>query len=274
MKEARHPLIDPDAVVANTYEMREGTRCLLISGSNTGGKTVTLKTLALFVTMDACGISILCEQAPYHFLNKIYLDIGDKQSIQESLSTFSGHLARLSLICERADAHSFVVLDELGSGTDPNEGECLAIAILEALLQQQATIIASTHFAKSSLSHDTRGYFVSSVTFDMETMMPTYHYVEGVSGQSNALRSPTLSFAGCDRRARTFIGKSRGKVIHSACLSVWKKKQLLCNREKMTLHARLDECRSCADNCRKRRIRCRSTRENCWKRQGRSKNAL
>ncbi len=242
MKEARHPLIDPDAVVANTYEMREGTRCLLISGSNTGGKTVTLKTLALFVTMTHAGFPILCEQATIPFFEQIYLDIGDQQSIQESLSTFSGHLARLSLICERADAHSFVVLDELGSGTDPNEGECLAIAILEALLQQQATIIASTHFAKVKSFATTReDILLSSVTFDMETMMPTYHYVEGVSGQSNAFAIAKRYHLRDAIVERARFLKEQGQSDSQRLLERLEEEAAALQQEKMTLHARLDE---------------------------------
>lgn len=129
LKEARHPLIPAASVVANTYEMREPRRRLLISGSNTGGKTVTLKTIALFVILTHAGFPVLCERAIVPFYQRILLDVGDQQSIQESLSTFSSHLSRLARICELADARSFIILDELGSGTDPAEGECLAIAI-------------------------------------------------------------------------------------------------------------------------------------------------
>ena len=112
------------------------------------GQTVTLKTIALFVILTHAGFPVLCERAIVPFYQRILLDVGDQQSIQESLSTFSSHLSRLARICELADARSFIILDELGSGTDPAEGECLAIAILEELGRRHSTLVASTHFAR------------------------------------------------------------------------------------------------------------------------------
>ncbi|MEG0330140.1 MAG: endonuclease MutS2 [Longicatena sp.] len=186
-KNARHPLIDKKQVVSNTYELTAPYRCLLITGSNTGGKTVTLKTIGLFVAMSNCGMPISADVGVIPFFDAIYVDVGDDQSIQESLSTFSSHLAKLSYICEHVTPHSLVLLDELGSGTDPKEGEPFAIAILDYLRKSNAMIIATTHYsALKNYGADNEDILLSSVAFDLELMKPTYHYVEGISGQSNA----------------------------------------------------------------------------------------
>ena len=140
---AKHPLIDEQYVVANTYEIKEPYRSLLITGSNTGGKTVTLKTIGLFVVMTMCGMAVSAQEAIIPVFNGVYVNIGDDQSIAESLSTFSSHISQLAAICHKADANSLVLLDELGNGTDPKEGEPLAVAILEELSRRRATIIAT-----------------------------------------------------------------------------------------------------------------------------------
>lgn len=242
LQQARHPLIDEQRVVANTYTLAQEKNCLLISGSNTGGKTVTLKTIALFVTMTHAGFPILCERAQVPFFRAIYLDVGDQQSIQESLSTFSSHLSRLSTICEQADEDSFVVLDELGSGTDPNEGECLAIAILEALLKQQARVIASTHFAKVKAFANSRSdILLSCVAFDMETMQPTYRYLEGVSGQSNAFAIARRYHLRADIVERAQVLKEQGQGDAQRLMERLEEQATALQQEKETLHERLDE---------------------------------
>ena len=119
LKTARHPLIEEKKAVCNTYEIKPPYRSLIISGSNTGGKSVTLKTMGLFVLMTMCGMPLCCEEASVPFVSDIYVDIGDNQSIQESLSTFSSHISRLADICEHVDENALVFLVELGSGTDP-----------------------------------------------------------------------------------------------------------------------------------------------------------
>lgn len=187
IKNARHPLIDPDTVVANTYEFNPPYRSVLITGSNTGGKTVTLKTVGLAVCMAQSGLPILADTAILPFFDHIFADIGDDQSIQESLSTFSAHVSKLAVICAQVSDHSLILLDELGSGTDPREGECLAIAILEELRLSQAFVFATTHFsALKSYAKQRPDMMISSVAFDMENMRPTYRYQEGISGASNA----------------------------------------------------------------------------------------
>ena len=242
LKEARHPLIPAERVVANTYELKPDIRCLLISGSNTGGKTVTLKTIALFVAMTHAGFPILCENAVVPLFRAICLDVGDQQSIQESLSTFSSHLSRLSKICEQADQDSFVILDELGSGTDPNEGECLAIAILEQLLSRKATIIASTHFAKvKSFANSREDVLLSCVAFDMETMTPTYHYLEGVGGQSNAFAIARRYHLNDAIVQRAELLKEQGQDNVQELMERLEKNAAELQQQKEVLHERLDE---------------------------------
>ena len=187
LKEARHPLIDEKKVVANTYELKEPYHSMMITGSNTGGKTVTLKTIGLFVVMTMCGMAVSASEATIPYFNAVYVNIGDEQSIAESLSTFSSHISKLAYICNHADAHSFVLLDELGNGTDPKEGEPLAIAILEELRRRQVSFIATTHYsALKTYATSKEDILISSVEFDMEALRPTYRYIEGISGQSNA----------------------------------------------------------------------------------------
>lgn len=187
IKQARHPLIEREHVVSNNYEIKEPYHSLLITGSNTGGKTVTLKTIGLFVEMTLCGTPIAAEEAIIPMFHALYVDIGDEQSIQESLSTFSSHISKMAYITAHVDEHSLVLLDELGSGTDPREGEPLAVAILDDLRRSKAMVIATTHY--SALKHyasQNDDILLSSVEFDMEKMRPTYRYIEGISGQSNA----------------------------------------------------------------------------------------
>ena len=187
LKRARHPLIEEQKVVANTYEIKPPYHSLLITGSNTGGKTVTLKTIGLFAAMTMCGFPIAAEEGVIPLFDGIYVDIGDDQSIQESLSTFSSHISKMAYITAHAGYRSLVLLDELGSGTDPKEGEPLAVAILDALRNAHAMVIATTHYsALKSYGADHEDVLLSSVEFDMEQMRPTYHYIEGISGQSNA----------------------------------------------------------------------------------------
>ncbi len=187
MKNARHPLIDPKKVVANTYEMKDHS-ILLITGSNTGGKSVTLKTIGLFVLMSYCGFPVSADEVTIPKFDDIFIDIGDEQSIEQSLSTFSAHISKLAMITHKVSEHSLVILDELGSGTDPKEGEALAIAILDDLRKKKCMVLATTHYSKlKSASGKWPEVLCSSVEFDMEKMRPTYRYIEGMSGQSNAL---------------------------------------------------------------------------------------
>ena len=180
-------MIDPQKVVSNTYRLNTPKRMMLITGSNTGGKTVTLKTIGLFALMSMSGFPILCDEAQLPIFDHIFVDIGDEQSIEQSLSTFSAHLSKLARICDEASEHSLVLMDELGSGTDPKEGEALALAILQHLKDLKSTCIATTHY--SALKIECAKWdevLLSSVEFDVENLRPTYRFIEGLSGSSYA----------------------------------------------------------------------------------------
>ncbi|MPM52292.1 Endonuclease MutS2 [bioreactor metagenome] len=188
IEKARHPLIDSTKVVANTYRIIPPCKTLLITGPNTGGKTVSLKTIGLFVLMSYCGMAISCEEATIPLFDQLFVDIGDNQSIVNSLSTFSAHLQKLAYICDHASENSLILLDELGGGTDPVEGECLAISVLDYLRQLQPMIVATTHYnGLKTYGKSHPDILLASVQFDVEKLQPTYRYIEGLTGQSNAL---------------------------------------------------------------------------------------
>lgn len=182
-----HPLIDPKVVVKNTYTIKHG-QILIVSGPNTGGKTVTLKTIALSILMSMCGIPIIASSASIPIVDNIFVDLGDEQSVMASLSTFSSHLVRLADIVNHVTKDSLVLLDELGSGTDPKEGQALAVATLEHLRNTQAITLVTTHLSglKTYAQHSD-DILLASVEFDQEKLMPTYRFIEGLAGQSNAL---------------------------------------------------------------------------------------
>ncbi len=187
LKKTRHPLIDQNKVIANTYEMNIPKRMILISGSNTGGKSVALKTIGLFSAMTLCGMVIPCEEAIIPLFDEIYISIGDEQSIQESLSTFSGSISTLAYILDHASDRSLVLLDEIGNGTDPKEGEALALAIIEQLRKIKCMVVTTTHFASlKSYGATCDDILLASVEFDMEKLAPTYRYIEGMSQGSYA----------------------------------------------------------------------------------------
>ena len=159
----------------------------MISGPNMGGKTVTLKTIGLFVALAHAAFPVLCHKAILPFYQSMYFDIGDRQSIENNLSTFSSHISRLSNICQMSDENSFILLDEIGNGTDPLEGASLAVAILEYLISKKSTIITSTHYSQvKTYGKANETVLVSSVEFNPETLKPTYKYIPGVSGASYA----------------------------------------------------------------------------------------
>lgn len=187
--QARHPLLDPQAVVPVDLLLDEETYALVITGPNTGGKTVTLKTAGVLVLMAAAGMHIPATSgSKVSLFDAVYADIGDEQSIEQSLSTFSAHISNIIAILERASGRSLVLLDELGAGTDPQEGAALAQALLETFLERSVTTLVATHFtALKTFAHVAKGVRNASVEFDIESLQPTYHLTIGLPGRSNAL---------------------------------------------------------------------------------------
>lgn len=238
LKQAWHPLLNKNQAVKNDIPLGIDYTSLIITGPNTGGKTVTLKTAGLLVVMAMSGLHITAKENSSIFIaDNVFADIGDEQSISDSLSTFSSHMTKISQILNNATENSFILLDELGSGTDPVEGSSLAISILEKLHNINAITLSTTHYPE--LKHFalvTEGFENASVEFNLETLSPTYKLLLGVPGTSNAFSiSRKLGISEeIINRAKEFINKEKIN-IEELLTNIYEDKRIIESEKQKTL---------------------------------------
>ena len=226
LRDARHPLLDKTKVVSNSYHFDEDKRIVIISGPNAGGKTVSLKVVGLLVLMNQCALPLPVSKAELSFFNHIYIDIGDNQSISDNLSTFSAHMSHIGEIARLAKGRDLVLIDELGTGTDPKEGEAIALGVIKSLIRSHAFSFISSHFSslkEFALTHP--NIENSSMIFDEEKLIPTYIFKMGAPGKSYGLE--VAARYGVDasiiKEAKEYIASNHSEASDELILTLQKK---------------------------------------------------
>ncbi|MDO4500599.1 MAG: Smr/MutS family protein [Erysipelotrichaceae bacterium] len=241
LKDIIHPLIDSKTAVCNTYTLNNPYQGIVISGTNTGGKTVGLKIIGLSVLMSYLGIPLLCEEADIPLFENIYIDIDDNQSISNALSTFSAHISNINNILNNANRESLILIDELISGTDPKEAQAISLAILEKILMLGSTFVITTHYddiKQFAYNHD--NILLSSVGFDLENLKPTYKYYENSVGVSNAIdiASRYVDDESIILNARKYLDSNKSRedeLLEKLALEIRENEELKADLEKEIL---------------------------------------